>query len=84
MSLKAIRIPEKTNILADELSQGWGPTEWSKAPHIVQTIFAMMYFSTINIFATDRNKHFPVYCFRSYVIEKIVREVCRVLLIAPL
>jgi hypothetical protein len=111
--LKAIHIPGKTNILADELSRGWTPTEWSLAPHIAQTIFAKTFYPTIDLFATRHNKQLPVYCTRSNdlyayavdaltidwsgmtayafppvsllprVVEKIGREDCRVLLIAP-
>jgi len=55
VGLKAIHIPGKTNILADELSRGWTPTEWSLAPHIAQTIFARTFYPTIDLFATSRN-----------------------------
>ncbi|XP_072024901.1 uncharacterized protein [Amphiura filiformis] len=55
-----------TNILADDLSRGRGagPTEWALSPQVVQTIFRVMFYPTVDLFASASNHQLPVYCSR--------------------
>ena len=66
ITMRAIHIAGVTNILADDLSRGKvsGPTEWSLAPQVAQTIFEVMYHPSIDLFASHRNHQLPVYCSR--------------------
>lgn len=115
ITLKAVHIAGVTNILADDLSRGRtsGPTEWSLAPQVVQTVLKRLYHPVIDLFASQHNRQLPVYCARvadprafavdalsvdwtgmtayafppisllSRVVDKIGREECNVILIAP-
>ena len=66
ITMRAIHFAGVTNILADEMSRGRvsGPTEWSLAPQVAQTIFKGMYHPSIDLFAFHRNHQLPVYCSR--------------------
>ena len=63
ISLKAIHICGKLNVLADQLSRTViKPTEWSLNFFVVQSIFQTWGCQLMDLFASDLNHQTPLYC----------------------
>ncbi|VDI73954.1 Hypothetical predicted protein [Mytilus galloprovincialis] len=65
VTIRAVHIPGKINLLADALSRGknlFKMTEWTLNNMIVNMIFQRLGTPSIDLFATAQNKKLAVYC----------------------
>ena len=54
-------IPEKKNVLADQVSRSDFPTEWSFLPRVIDAICKMFSYPRIDLFAMRADTKLPLY-----------------------
>ena len=67
VTLSAAHLPGKENVTADALSRGWVvPTEWTLHPQVAHSLFLMIDWPHVDLFASRTNHQLPVYCSRTH------------------
>ena len=65
VTLSAVHLPGEENVITDALSRGWIiPTEWSLLPQVARSLFLLIDWPHVDLFASRANNQLPIYCAR--------------------